>query len=200
MSIWLECVKLILPKRPSYSKIVYIICLINEGNFSFTHTMIFVILKVSAIWRLFDGILFNEIPMGWLVIFKSRSKTFSITCVLFCFEHVLHEKKIHKNAGTTVQVIELNAILPLLVLKDLNVLAVVKWLHISHLVPPHDLQQRFFFSRGATFTFTRVYFKHLALLEPIMRIFSKTLPCSLSSVSSKYIWDSIFLSFENTGW
>ena len=49
--------------------------------------MIFFILKVNVKWRLFDGIPFNEIPLGWLIIAKSRSETFRTTCVLFrrCF-------------------------------------------------------------------------------------------------------------------
>ena len=82
-SIRLESVKFILPKRLSSPKIVHTICLINEGNFPITYTMMFVIFKMSVKWRLFDGIPFNKIPMGWLVIVKSRSKTFSTPCVLF---------------------------------------------------------------------------------------------------------------------
>ena len=110
-SIRLESVKFILPKRLSSPKIVHTICLINEGNFPITYTMMFVIFKMSMKWRLFDGIPFNETPMGWLVIVKSRSKTFSTTCVLFraCFSW----KKIRNIAGTTVQVIGLNTIFSL---------------------------------------------------------------------------------------
>ena len=109
-SIRLESVKFILPKRLSSPKIVHTICLINEGNFPITYTM-FVIFKMCVKWRLFDGIPFNEIPMGCLLIVKSRSETFRTICVLLrtCFAW----KKIHNIVGTTVQIIGLNAILPL---------------------------------------------------------------------------------------
>ena len=75
-----------LPKRLSSPKIVYILSLVNGSNFPITHTM-FAILKGSTKRDLFDGIPFNEIPMSWLVIVKSRSETVSTTCVLFwtCF-------------------------------------------------------------------------------------------------------------------
>ena len=49
--------------------------------------------------------------MGWLVIVKSRLKTFSTTCVLF--QACSAWKKIDNIAGTTVQIIGLNAIFPL---------------------------------------------------------------------------------------
>ena len=51
-SIWLEVVEFILPKGLySPTKVTYTICLINEGNFLITHTMMFIILKMS----LFDA-------------------------------------------------------------------------------------------------------------------------------------------------
>ena len=53
----------------------------------------------------------------------------------------------------------------LLVMKDLNVSAFTTRLHISHLVLPHDLQQPFFFSKGATFAVIGMSFKLLALLN-----------------------------------
>ena len=108
VSTWLEGVEFILPRRLSSAKIVYTICLINEGDFPVTDAMS-VIFKVSVKWLLpLKGIPFNETPMGWFVIVKSRSKTFSTTCVLFsgCFAW----KWIHNIAGTTVQVIWFNAI------------------------------------------------------------------------------------------
>ena len=73
--------------------------------------MIFVIFKMSVKWALFDSIPFNGTPMGWLVIVKWRSKTFSTTCVLIqaCFVW----KKIHNIAGMTVQIIGLNTIFAL---------------------------------------------------------------------------------------
>ena len=46
-SIWLSA-EVILPKRLSSPKIVYTICLVNEDNFSITHIMMLVILKVSV--------------------------------------------------------------------------------------------------------------------------------------------------------
>ena len=107
-SIRLESVEFILPKRLSSPKIVHFLCLINEGNLPITYTMMFVIFKMSVKWHLFDGILFNETPMGWLVIVKSRFKFFGTACVLFqaCFAW----KKICNIAGTTVQIIGLNTI------------------------------------------------------------------------------------------
>ena len=81
-SIRLENVKFILLKRLPSPKIVHTICLINEGNLPNTYTM-FVIFKMSVKWCLFDGIPFNETPMGWLVIVKSRLKIFGTACVLF---------------------------------------------------------------------------------------------------------------------
>ena len=57
----------------------------------------------------------------------------------------------------------------------------------------------FFFSREATFALTRIYFKLLALLKVAVGIFFKDFPCSLSSVNSKCISNSTFLSFEITG-
>ena len=83
----MEGVEFILAKRISSPKIFYTICLANEGNFPTTLSIMFVIYKVSMKWCLFDSIPLNEIPMSWLVIVASRSKTFSTTCVLFwtCF-------------------------------------------------------------------------------------------------------------------
>ena len=77
---------------------------------------------------------------------------------VYCFEHSLHEKRY-----TTLleRQLKLSGLMQysLWVVKDLNVLVVTTCLHISHLVPPHDLQQPFFFSRGATFALTRMSFK-----------------------------------------
>ena len=113
-----------------------------------------------------------------------------------CFEDDLYEKRF-----TTLleRQFKLSGLIQyyLWVLKDLNVSVVTTCLHISHLVPPHDLQQPFFFSRGATFALTRMPFKLLALLNPIIGTFSETFPCSLSGVNSKCISDSTFLNFEH---
>ena len=98
-------------QRLSSPEIVYTICEVNECNFPIIHTIMFVILKVSMKRRLLDGIWFHEIPVGWLVIAESRSKTFSTTCLLFWVFFAW--KKIHNIAGTTAQVIGLNAIFPL---------------------------------------------------------------------------------------
>ena len=76
-----------------------------------THTTIFVIFKISMKWCLLDSIPFNETPMGWLVIVKSRSKFFSITSVLF--RACSAWKKMHNITGTTVQIIGLNTIFSL---------------------------------------------------------------------------------------
>ena len=65
------------------------------------------------------------------------------------------------------------------VLKNLNASLVTTSLHISHLLPPHDLQEPFFFSSSATFALTRISFKLLALLNPTIGILSKNFPCSL---------------------
>ena len=83
----------------------------------------------------------------------------------------------------------------LLVLKDLKVSVVTTCLQILHLVPSHDLQQLFFFSRGATLALRRMSLKLLALLNPIIGTFSKTIPSSLSGVNSKCISDSKVFKF-----
>ena len=62
------------------------------------------------------------------------------------------------------------------VLKGLNVSLVTICFNISHLVPPHDLQQS---SRDANFAPTRISFKPLALLNPTLGTLSNTFPCSL---------------------
>ena len=82
------------------------------------------------------------------------------------------------------------------VLRDLNISVVSTCLYILHLVPPHDLQQPFLFSRGATFCLTRLSFKFLALLRPITRIFSKTFPRYLPGANSKCILDSTLFKFR----
>ena len=82
------------------------------------------------------------------------------------------------------------------VLIDLNGSVASTYLHISHLVPQHNLQGPLFFSRGATFSLTRISFKRLALLKPTIGILSKTFPCSLSGVNSKRISESTLLSFD----
>ena len=84
-------------------------------------------------------------------------------------------------------------------LKDQNVSVVTTCFHILQPVPPHDLQQPFFCSRGATFALAKISLKRLAFLIPIIGTFSKIFPCSLSGANSECISDSIFLSFENTG-
>ena len=63
--IWLDGVKFILPKRLFSPNIVYTICLVNEGYFLISHTMMFVILKVSRKETCLM-VLPNEIPMSWL--------------------------------------------------------------------------------------------------------------------------------------
>ena len=114
-----------LPKRLSSPKIVYIFALVNESNFLITHTM-FDILKVSIKRDLFDVIPFNEIPMTWLVIVKSRSETFSNTCVLLrtCFGW----KKIF---ALLEQQFKLSSLMQyyLWVLKNLYVLVAITSLH-----------------------------------------------------------------------
>ena len=117
---------------------------------------------------------------------------------MYCLEHVLHEK-----SYTTLleRQFKLASFMwySLWVLKDLNVSVLTTCLHISHLVPPHDLQEPFFFSSGAAFALTRISFKLLALLNPTIAILSKTFPCSLSGVNNKCISGSTFLSFESAG-
>ena len=186
-----------LPKRLFSPKIVSTICLVNKSNFSITHIMMFVILKLSVKWHLLDGISFNKILMGWLIIVKSRSKTFSTTRVLFrtCFTW----KKIHNIAGTTVQVIRLNATFSF-------------GTERSKCFGSHNMFAYFgpstsTWSATAFLLFKRCYFcSHKNVFQtfsssnPIVEILWKTLPYSLSSVSSKCISDSKFLSFKNNGW
>ena len=57
---------------------------------------------------------------------------------------------------------------------NLNVSVFITCLHISHLVPSHDLQQPSFFSRGATLALTRKSLKFLAFLNQITVTFWKT--------------------------
>ena len=79
---------------------------------------------------------------------------------MLCLEHVLHEKRY-----TTLleRQFKLSGLMQysLWVLKDLNVLVVTSCLHISNLVPLHDLQEVFFFSTGATIALRRISFKLL---------------------------------------
>ena len=120
-SIWLEGPKFILPKRLSSPQIFYIICLVNEGNFPITHTMLLVFLKVSAIWWLFDGIPFYEILLGWLVIYENYIENYIENFQYYpsIALSMLAWKKIHTIPGTAVQVIGINAIFSLF--KDLNI-------------------------------------------------------------------------------
>ena len=116
-------------------------------------------------WNHVCSTVFNETPMGWLVIVKSRAKTFSTPCVLFraCFAW----KKIHNIAAA----IKLSGLIQysLGVLKDLNVSVVTTRLHISHVEPPHDLKHPFFFTRVATFALTRISFRHICSSKPNYR-------------------------------
>ena len=77
------------------------------------------------------------------------------------------------------------------VLKDVDISVVITCLHISHLVPPRDLQEPMFILRGATFALTRISFKRLALLNPTIGILWKTFLCSISGVNSKCISDYV---------
>ena len=82
------------------------ICLISEGNFPVTYTMMFAILKMNEKWQLFDGISFNETSMDWTVMVKSRSKTLITTCALFWAFFTWKKKQ--NIAGMTVQFVGLN--------------------------------------------------------------------------------------------
>ena len=127
----------------------------------------FILCLSSSKWAWYDACstVFNETPMGWLAILKYRAKTFSTPCVLFraCFAW----KKIHNIAGT----IKLSGLIQysLCVLKDLNVSVVTTCLHITHVVPPHDLQHLFFFTTGTTFALTRISFRHFCSSKPNYR-------------------------------
>ena len=101
--------------------------------------------------------------MGWLVIVESRAKTFSTSCVFFLT--FFARRKTRNIAGTAVQAVGLNAIFPLGT--EICKCFGSNNMHISHLVPPHDLQQPLFFSRVATLALTKMSFKLLALLNPI---------------------------------
>ena len=157
----------------------------------------FAILKVSKKWRFFDRILFNEIPMGWLIIVKSKSESFSTTYALFWT--CLPWKRIHNIVGTTVQVIWLNVIFSL----DTKRSKCFSSLYMFGYFAPSTSAwsvRAFFFSKGTTFALTRISFKLLTLLNPTIGILSKTFPCSLSCVTNKGIWDSSFTSFQSSGW
>ena len=132
-------------------------------TFPITHTMMFAILKMSVKWRLFDGIPFNETPMSWFVIVKSRSKNVNSIYVFFwvCFKW----KKIHIITGTTIQVIWLNAIF-FWTLKDLNVSTC---LHIFYLLPLHDLQQPFFFFKRCFISSHCNVFQHFSSSKKLQK-------------------------------
>ena len=114
---------------------------------------------------------------------------------MYIFKHALREKRCTTLLERQFKLLDLIQY-SRCVLKDLNASVVITCLYISHLVPPHGLQQPFFFSRGATFALTRISFKLFALLNPIIGTFSKTFPCSLSGVNNKCISESTFLSFR----
>ena len=152
----------------------------------------FVILKVTVKWRMFDGIPFYEIRLGWLLIVESRSITFSVTCVLFWA--FLAWKKIHNIAGTTV--IGLNGIF--------SVGTERYKCFSSHKMFAYFAPSNSIWSTTAFLLFKKCYFPShknvfqiiLPVLNPIIGIFSKTFPCFLSGVNSKCISDSMFLNFE----
>ena len=100
-----------------------------------------------------DCVPFNKAPKSWLVIVESRSKVFSATYLLFWAFFVW------KKCTTFLQQQFKLSGYSLWVLKDLNVSVVTEFLHILHLISPHNLQQPFFFSRGATFTLERLLSK-----------------------------------------
>ena len=104
--IWLKDVELILPKRPSSPKIVYIFSLVNESNFPLKPCLT----SSKWAWNVTCLTVFLLMNFLWADLYvKSRSETFSTTCVLFWTR--FSWKKIHKIVGTTVQVSRLNAIL-----------------------------------------------------------------------------------------
>ena len=61
----------------------------------------------------------------------------------------------HNIAGMLVQVIRLKAIF-FFGIRRSECFGSYNMFTYSHLIPPHDLQQPFFFSRGATFALTRL--------------------------------------------
>ena len=87
------------------------IYLINDGNFLIIHTMMFGISWVNMKWLLFDNIPFNETPVGWFEFAECWSETLITICVLFWAW--FSWKKIHKIAGTKIQLSGLNAIFSL---------------------------------------------------------------------------------------
>ena len=104
---------------------------------------------------------------------------------VYCLEHILHEKRYTTLLERQFKLFGFMQC-SFWILQDLNVSIVTRCFHISHHVPPHDLQQPFFFSRGVT---------------PNYRNLLKDLPmlCSVLGVNSKCISDSIVLNFETTG-
>ena len=150
--------------------------------------MMFAILNVSVKWSLFDGISFNEVPMGCLVIVKSRLKTFSTTCVLLwtCFAW----KKIHNTVGTTVQVIRVNATSSLGTERSKC--------FGSHNIFAYFAPSSSTWSARAFLLLKRCYLRchkntfqtfsssvGITIGNPTIGIFSRTFPCSLSGVNSK---------------
>ena len=68
---------------------------------------------------------------------------------------------------------------------NLNVSVFITCLHISHLVPSHDLQQPSFFSRGATLALARKSLKFLAF-KPNYSNLLKNFSCSLLNWAGKW--------------
>ena len=191
-SICLKGVEFILPERFSSPKIAYTVCFINDGNFSITHTM-FVIVKVSIKWCWFNKI--SLIKLLWVDLQLLNLDQKLLVLSVYCFEHALHEKRYAALLEWQFRLLGLMQC-SLWVLKDLNLSVAATYLHISHLKPLHDLQQPLFFLRGVNLVLRRMLFKLLAHLNPIIGTFSKTFPCSLSSVNTKCISDSMILSFK----
>ena len=156
-----------------------------------THTTIFVIFKMSMKWCLLDGIPFNETPMGWLVIVKSRSNIFSITSVLF--RACSAWKKMHNIAGTTVQIIRLNTIFSLCTERCKRFSSNKMFAYFAPSTSSGSAAASLLFKECYLHSHKNI-FQTFCSSKPIIGTFSKTFPCSLwyKCIS---ISESTFLSF-----
>ena len=82
---------------------------------------------------------------------------------------------------------------------DLNWCVLVICSQISSLGLLKGPQKPYTVLSVGTLAFTIMSFKLFPFLKPIIGIFSKALPCSLSRVKRRWIFNKIFLSFEKIG-
>ena len=109
--ICLEGVKVLVLKGFSSPQILYTFFFVNEGNFSITHTLMSIILKVCIKWHLFEEFPFNKPPVSWVIIAKYKLKLLVVP--KYCLQHALHEERYTSLFITLIQLIRLHVIFSL---------------------------------------------------------------------------------------